>query len=243
MTQARVDIISNRCFICEDRENRPCSPAPSLPCLDVQFSDEETIVVKEFLEDVGLAPVEVPRYMIPPYFAADYDLRGYASLDVFEDLRVQATYFPFMSANYTHWLDYSIPLSRFFFVDAEWISRGDTEGWDQEDQKKYEEWGAEEGDPSVDNESMEVQDGSFYDPQPFPSEGSSKAPLGLFSIPSLEDTRRRRTIYYARPPLVRANAAMGNEFGRRKRESTSSLSSTSGASQHTLQKSGETDGI
>jgi hypothetical protein len=237
MFQTPVDVVNNRCFICEDREIRPYSPAPSLPHLDIQFSDAETIALNEFLEDVGLAPVEVPRHMIPPYFAAEYDLRGYASLDVFEDLRVQATYFPFMPTNYVHWLDYGVPLSRFFFADAKWLSWGDASGWDQEDQKRCEEWGAEEGDPLTDNESLDAQDEFSYNPQPSSSERSSGVSPGLFSIPSMEDIKRRRTIYYSRPSLIRVNAFVGDEFGSRGWQSTSSFSSTSGTSQHARQKS------
>lgn len=242
MTQTQADIISYRCFICEDDESRPCTPAPSIPSLDVQFSDAETTVVNEFLEDIGFAPVEVPRHMIPPYFAAEYDLRGYASLDVFEDLRVQATYFPFMPVNYIHWLDYAIPLSRFFFADEKWISWADAKCWDQEDKKQYEEWEEGKGRRSVDNESLDAQDNCSYDPQPSPFKRPSRVPLGLFSIPSMEDTKRRRTIYYARPPLIRAHAVVGDEFGRTKWQSTSSFSSTSETSQHTCQKYDKPDG-
>lgn len=239
-----VDVIRNRCFICEDNENRPCSPAPSIPDLDIQFSDAETIVVNEFLEDVGLASVEIPRHMIPTQFASGYDLRGYASLDIFEDLRVQATYFPFMPVNYVHWLDYAIPLSRFFFVDEKWISWRDARRWDQEDQKQYEAWNAEKKRLSIETESLKAQDNRSYDP-PSPFKRPSRVPLGLFSIPSIEDTKRRRTIYYARPPLIRANAdAMGvGEFGRTGWNSTLSLSSASETSQFTHKGSDNTDSV
>lgn len=226
MIRTPVDIISNKCFICEDRRSSPSSSTLSLPSLDVQFSDADTIVVKEFLEDVGLASVEVPIYMIPPYFAAEYDLRGYSSLDIFEDLRVQATYLPFMPTDYIHWLYYSIPLSRFFFVDTKWTSWGDAKGWDQEDQRQYEEWGAEEDDLLIHNESLDAQDDSSCDSQLSPSERSSRVSPGLFSIPSMENTKRRRTIYHARSPKIRDNTVMSDEFGRRKWESTSSLSTT-----------------
>ncbi|KAF9647510.1 hypothetical protein BDM02DRAFT_3116980 [Thelephora ganbajun] len=179
--------------------------------------------------------------MIPHYFAAEYDLRGHALLDVFEDLRVQATYFPFMPVNYIHWLDYAIPLSRFFFVDEKWISWGNARRWDQEDQKQYEEWGAEEGRLSIDTESLDTRENRSYDP-PSPFKRPSRVPLGLFSIPSMEDTKRRRTIYHARPPLIRANAAVGDEFGRAKWKSASSLSSASGTSRFTRKESDDTDG-
>ncbi|KAF9785988.1 hypothetical protein BJ322DRAFT_759990 [Thelephora terrestris] len=244
MSQTQVDIISSRCFICEDDESIPCSPAPSIPDLDVQFSDAETTVVNEFLEDIGLAPVEVPRHMVPPYFAAGYDLRGYASLDVFEDLRVQATYFPFMPVNYIHWIDYAIPLSRFFFVDEKWISWGHARRWDQEDKKQYEEWEEREAGHSVDNdnESLDTEDDCSYNPQPSPYKRPSRVPLGLFSIPSMENTKRRRTIYHARPPLIKAHAVVGDEFGRTtKWQSTSSFSSTSEISQLPHQKYEEPD--
>jgi len=233
MNKTPADIISNRCFICEDDESRPCSPAPTIPDLDIKFSDAETIVVNELLEDTGLAAVEVPRYMIPHQFAVEYDLRGYASLDVFEDLRVQATYFPFMPVNYVHWLDYAIPLSRFFFVDDKWISWRNARGWDQEDQRKYEEWNMEKKKhPPVDTEFLDVQGGCSPAP-PSPFKRPSRVPRGLFSIPSIEDTNRRRTIYCARPPLIRPNAYVGDEFRRTKWPSTSSLSSTSKTSQFT----------
>ena len=240
-----ADIIRNRCFICEDDGSRPCSPAPSIPNLDVQFSDAETIVVKEFLEDVGLASVELPKYMIPHQFTSEYDLRGYASLDVFEDLRVQATYFPFMPVNYIHWLDYAIPLSRFFFVDEKWISWGDVQHWEKEDQKRYEEWNAGKRSPSVGTESLDAQANCSYAP-PSPFKRPSRVPLGLFSIPSIEDTRRRRTIYYARPPLIRADAdapRVDEEFGRTKWPSICSLSSTSEMSQPTREGSDNANGV
>ena len=237
MVRTPVDIVSKGCIICEDHESKPCSPTPSRPQLGIQFSDAETTTLDEFPENVGLAPVEVPRDMIPPYFAAEYDLRGYASLDMFEDLRVQTTYSPFMPANYVHWLDYAIPLSRFFFVDAKWISWGDARGWGQEARKQYEEWEAEEGDPHSDNEFLDAQDDCSYDSQPSPSDRLSRVSPGLFSIPSMEDTKRRRTIYYPRPPLIRTDAFLDDEFGRRRWRSTSSLSSTSGTSEHTSQKS------
>jgi len=240
MNKTPADVIRNRCFICEDNEDRPCSPAPSIPNLDIQFSDAETIVVNELLEDIGLASVEVPRHMIPHQFASEYDFRGYAPLDVFEDLRVQATYFPFMPVNYIHWLDYAIPLSRFFFVD-EWISWGDARRWDQEDQRQYEEWNAEKGRLSIDTESLDAQDNYSYTP-PSPFKRPSRVPMGLLSIPSIEDTKRRRTIYYARPPLIRANAVVGDEFGRTKWRSTSSLSSTSERSRSAHKESDNIDG-
>ena len=242
MDKTLADVISNRCFICEDDESIPCSPAPSLPDLDIQFSDAETIVVNELLEDVGLASVEVPRYMIPHQFAAEYDLRGCASLDVFEDLRVQAVYFPFMPVNYIHWLDYAIPLSRFFFVDEKWISWGDVRRWDQEDRRQYEEWEAEKKSLSTDTESLDAQDNCSYAP-PSPFKRPSRVPVGLFSIPSMEDTKRRRTIYYTRPPLIRANAAVGSEFGRVKRSSIPSLSSTSERLRPTRKKSNNADSV
>ena len=232
MNEILADIIRNRCFICEDDESRPCSPAPSMPNLDIRFSDAETIVVNELLEDVGLASVEVPRHMIPHQFAAEYNLRGCASLDVFEDLRVQAAYFPFMPVNYVHWLDYAIPLSRFFFVDEKWISWGEAKRWDQEDQKQYEEWDAEKERLSIDTESLDVQDNYSYGP-PSPFKRPSRPPLGLLSIPSIENVKRRRTIYYARPPLIRANAAVGDDFGRTRWTSTSSLSYASETSRFT----------
>lgn len=243
MTKTPAEVISNRCFICEDDESRPCSPTPSLPDLDIQFSDAETIVVNEFLEDVGLASVEVPRHMIPHQFAVEYEhLRGYAPLDVFEDLRVQATYFPFMPMNYIHWLDYAIPLSRFFFVDEKWISWGDAKRWSQEDQLQYEEWNSDEERLSIDTESLNAQDdGSYVPPSPF--KRPSRVPLGLFSIPSMEGTNRRRTIYYARPPLFRANAVVGNEFGRIKWPSISSLSSASKASEFDREESDNINGV
>lgn len=200
---ALADIISNRCFICEDDESIPCSSAPSIPNLDIQFSDAETVVVDELLEDLGLASIEVPKHMIPHQFAAEYDLRGYASLDVFEDLRVQAVYFPFMPMNYIHWLDYAIPLSRFFFVDQSWLSWGHARRWNQEDEKKYEEWEAEKERLSTDTEPLDAR-GKSYDP-PSPFKRPSRVPRGLLSIPSVEDVKRRRTIYYTRPPLTRAN--------------------------------------
>jgi len=224
-----ADIIRNRCFICEDDESRPCSPAPSIPNLDIQFSDAETIVVNELLEDIGLASVELPRYMIPHQFASEYDLRGYASLDVFEDLRVQATYFPFMPVNYIHWLDYAIPLSRFFFVNEKWISWGDAQRWEQEDQRQYEEWNAEVGGPSIHTEFLQVQN-NCSDTPPSPFKRPSRVPRGLLSIPSTEGTKRRRTIYYAQPPSVGADAdatRVDEEFGRTKWRSTSSFSSAS----------------
>lgn len=183
------------------------------------------MVVNEFLEEVGLASVEVPRHMIPRQFAAEYDLRGYASLDVFEDLRVQAVYFPFMPVDYVHWLDYAIPLSRFFFVDEKWISWGDVRHWDREDQRQYEDWKAEKERLSIDTESLDAQDNCSY-ASSSQFKRSSRPPLGLFSIPSMEDTKRRRTIYHSRPPLIRANAAVGDNFGRVKWPSISSLSST-----------------
>lgn len=237
-----ADILRNRCFICEDNESRPCSPSPSIPDLDTQFSDAETIVVREVLEDVGLASVELPRYMVPHQFASGYDLRGCASLDVFEDLRVQATYFPFMPVNYIHWLDYAIPLSRFFFVDEEWISWGDARSWDQEDQRQYEEWNAEEKHTSIDTESLDSQN-DYSDTPPSPFERPSRVPLGLFSIPSFEHTKRRRTIYHARPPLIRANvsAMREGEFGRTGWRSSSSFSSTSEISQFTHKGSENTN--
>lgn len=239
MTQTPADVISSRCFICEDEESRPCSPSPSIPDLDTQFSDAATVIVNEFLEDVGLASVELPRYMIPPYFAAEYELRGYASLDLFEDLRAQGAYFPFMPANYIHWLDYAIPLSRFFFLDEKWISWGDSKHWDQEDRKKYEEYEefeAEKGRHAADNESIYGREDCPHDPQPSPYKRPSRVPMGLLSIPSMEDTKRRRTIYYTRPPLIRANATLGDEFGMTGWRSTSELSSASGTSQRTHQK-------
>lgn len=241
MDKTPAEIISNRCFICEDNQNRPCSPAPSIPDLDIQFSDAETMVVNEFLEDVGLASVEVPRYMIPHQFAAEYDLRGHASLDVFEDLRVQAVYFPFMPVDYIHWLDYAIPLSRFFFVNEKWISWGDVRGWDQEDQRQYEDWKAEKERLSSDTESLDAQDNCSYASSSF--KRPSRAPLGLFSIPSMEDTKRRRTIYHARPPLIRANAGVGDDFGRAKWPSISSLSSTSERLQPTHRGSNKAGGV
>jgi len=231
-------IISKRCFICEDDESIPCSAAPSIPNLDIQFSDAETIVVNEFLGEVALASVEVPRYMIPHQFAAEYDLRGYALLDVFEDLRVQAVYFPFMPVNYIHWLDYAIPLSRFLFVDK-WISWGDARRWEQEDQRQYEEWEADKERLSTDTDTLDAQDNHTY-ATPSPFKRPSRVPMGLLSIPSMEDTKRRRTIYYARPPLIRANAAVGNEFGRIKWPSISSLPSTSERTQSTRK---ESDGV
>lgn len=236
MIQTPVDIVSNRCFICEGRGVNPCPPAPSPPHLDVQSSDAETIVAEELLEDVGLAPVEAPRHMIPQHFTAEYRLRGCASLDVFEELQVQATYLPFMPANYVHWLNYSIPLSRFFFLDAKWISWGDARVLDQDYQEQCGGWGAEEGGPSTDNESLDAQADCSYDPRLSSSEESSGVSLGLFSIPSMEDIRRRRTIYYPQPPLIRTNTAVGNEFGRVKWQSTSSLSSASGTSRLTRTK-------
>ena len=243
MDKTPADIISNRCFICEDDENKPYSPAPSIPNLDTEFSDAETMIVNELLEDVGLASVEVPRYMIPHQFTAEYDLRGYASLDVFEDLRVQAVYFPFMPVNYIHWLDYAIPLSRFFFVHEKWISWGNARRWDQEDQKQYEEWEAGKERLSTDTESLNAQDNCSY-ATPSPSKRLSRLPLGLLSIPSMEDTNRRRTIYYARPPLIRANAAVGDEFRRAKWPSISSLlSSTSERSRSTRKESNNADGV
>jgi hypothetical protein len=242
MGKTPADIISNRCFICEDDESRPCSPAPSIPNLDTKFSDAETIVLNEFLEDVGLASVEVPRYMIPHQFSAEYDLRGYASLDVFEDLRVQAVYYPFMPVNYIHWIDYAIPLSRFFFVDEKWLSWGDARRWDQEDQRQYEEWEADKERLSTGTESLDAQDNCSYAP-PSPFKRSSRVPLGLLSIPSVEDTKRRRTIYYTRPPLIRANAAVGDEFGRAKWSSVSSLSSTSKRSRSTRKQPENADGV
>ena len=237
-----ADIIRNRCFICEDNESRPCSPAPSIPDLDIQFSDAETIVVSEFLEDIGLASAELPRYMVPHQFASVYDLRGCASLDVFEDLRVQATYFPFMPVNYIHWLDYAIPLSRFFFVNEKWISWGDAQRWEQEDQRQYENWNAKKERLSTNIETLYAQrDYSNTPPSPF--KRPSRVPMGLLSIPSMEDTKRRRTIYYARPPLIRANADVGEDFGRIKRPSISSLSSASGKSQSTRKGSGNINGV
>ena len=226
MVETPVDITSNKCFICEDCKTTPCSPAPSLSYLD-KSPNVETTVAKEFLEDVGLAPAEVPRHMIPTYFAAGYDLRRYASLDVFEDPRA---YFPFLPANYIHWLDHPIPLSTVFFVDAKWISWGDARGLDQ---KQCRERRAEEGDTSIDNKSLNAQDDCSDDPQPSPVERPSKVSVGLFSIPSVEDMRRRRTIYYARPPLIRADS----EIKSRRWQSASSFSSASGTSQHTRQKS------
>jgi len=239
-----ADIIRNRCFICEDDESRPCSPAPSIPGLDIQFSDAETVVVNELLEDIGLASVELPRYMIPPQFASEYDLRGYASLDVFEDLRVQATYFPFMPVNYIHWLDYAIPLSRFFFVNEKWISWGDAQRWEQEDQRQYEEWNMEEESPSINTEFRDVQN-NCSDAPPSPFKRPSRVPRGLLSIPSTEDTKRRRTIYYARPPstVVDPDAVgMDEEFGMARWLSTSSLSSASGILQSTREGSDDTNG-
>ena len=239
-----ADIIRNRCFICEDDESRPCSPAPSIPDLDIQFSDAETIVVNELLEDIGLASVEPPRYMIPHQFAVEYDLRGYASLDVFEDLRVQATYFPFMPANYIHWLDYAIPLSRFFFVNEKWISWGHAQRWEQEDQRQYEEWNAEEESPLINTEPRDVRN-NCSDAPPSPFKRPSRVPRGLLSIPSTEDTKRRRTIYHARPPSVRADpdeVGMDEEFGKTKWPSTSSLSSASGISQPIRKGSDVTNG-
>ena len=229
-----ADIIRNRCFICEDNESRPCSPAPSLPNLDVQFSDAETIVVNEFLEDVGLASVEIPRYMIPHQFASGYGLRGCASLDVFEDLRVQATYFPFMPVNYIHWLDYAIPLSRFFFIDEKWISWGYAQRWDQEDRRQYEEWNVKKKHPPV---------GNCSSAPPSPFKRPSRVPLGLFSTPPTEDTEHRRTIYHARPPLIRANADVtraGEESGRL---STPLFSSASETPQSTHRGSNGTSGL
>jgi len=243
-TTLPADIIRNRCFICEDDESRPCSPAPSIPDLDIQFSDAETIVVNELLEDVGLVSVELPRYMIPHQFASEYELRGCASLDIFEDLRVQATYFPFMPVNYIHWLDYAIPLSRFFFINEKWISWGDAQCWEQEDQRRYEEWNAEEESPSINAELWNVQN-NCSDAPPSPFKRPSRVPRGLLSIPSIEDTKRRRTIYYARPPSVRAGTdAVGTdeEFGRTKWLSSSSLSSASGILQSTCKGSDDTNG-
>ena len=239
------DIIRNRCFICEDDESRPCSPAPSIPDLDIRFSDAETIVVKELLEDVGLASVEPPRYMIPQQFSSDYDLRGCASLDVFEDLRVQAAYFPFMPVNYIHWLEYAIPLSRFFFVNEKWISWGNARHWDQEDRKQYEEWNAEKKPSATETESLDAQANCSYAP-PSPFKRPSRVPLGLFSIPSIEDTKRRRTIYYTRPPLVRAGAdapRVGEEFGRVRWPSICSFSSTSEISQFTREGADTANGV
>lgn len=245
MSRTPVDIIKNRCFICDDNEKGRCSPAPSLPSLDIQFSDAATIFVNEFLEDVGLASVEVPRHMIPHYFATQYDLRGHAPLDVFEDLRAQATYFPFMPVNYVHWLDYAIPLSRFFFVNEKWISWGDVKRWEQEDQKQFEEWEAKTEQRSIDNESLDSQDDRSSDPQPSPFKRPTRVPMGLFSVPSLENTKRRRTIYYARQPLIRTYAAVGSdEFGRTvKWQSTSSFSSTSGTSPSTRKGPGSVDSV
>ena len=239
MHKTPAEVISNRCFICEDDEIRPCSPAPSLPDLDIQFSDAETIVVNEFLEDIGLTSVEVPRHMIPHQFVVEYDhLRGYAPLDVFEDLRVQATYFPFMPVNYIHWLDYAIPLSRFFFVDEKWISWGDAKRWNQEDQRQYEEWNTDNECLSIDTESLDAQHDFSYAP-PSPFKRPSRVPQGLFSIPSMENTRRRRTIYRARSPSFRSKA---DEFGSVKWPSMSSLSSASKASRFTREESDNTDG-
>ena len=236
MVQTPVNIFSSRCE--ELRESKPRSPTPPPPHLDIQSSDAGTIAVDEFLEEVGLAHAEVPRDVIPPYFAAECDLRGCAPLDMFEDLRVQTTHPLFMPTNYARWLDCAIPLSRFFFVDAKWISWGDAREWDRESQKQYEEWGAEEGGPPIDNEALDAQDDCSYDPQPSISENSS---TGLFSVPSMEDINRRRTIYHPRPPLIRANAFLGDKLGgklgRMGWQSTSSFSSTSGTSQHTSQKS------
>ena len=242
MNKTPADIVSNRCFICEDDRRRTHSPAPSIPNLDTQFSDADTIVVNEFLEDIGLASVEVPRHMIPHQFAVEYDLRGYASLDVFEDLRVQATYFPFMPVNYVHWLDYAIPLSRFFFVDEKWVSWGDARCWNQEDQRQYEEWEVEKERVSTDIESPDAQDTCPF-PPPSPFKRPSRIPLGLFSIPSTEDMKRRRTIYYSRPPLIRANAAVGNDFRRAKWPSIRSLSSASERPQSTCEESDDANGI
>ena len=238
------DIIRNRCFICEDDESRPCSPAPSIPNLDIQFSDAETIVVNELLEDVGLASVEIPRYMIPRHFASEYDLRGYASLDVFEDLRVQATYFPFMPVNYIHWLDYAIPMSRFFFIEEKWISWGDVQHWEQEDQRQYDEWDAEEEHPLADTESQDIQNNPS-DVPPSPFKRPSRVPRGLLSIPSIEDTKRRRTIYYPQPPSFGDDAdatRVDEEFGRTKWLSTSSLSSASETFHSTHEQPGDTNG-
>ena len=182
--------------------------------------------------------------MIPRQFTSEYDLRGYASLDVFEDLRVQATYFPFMPVNYIHWLDYAIPLSRFFFVNEKWISWGDAQRWEQEDQKQYEEWNAEEESPSNDTEFRDAQN-NCPDAPPSPFKRPSRVPRGLLSIPSTEDTKRRRTIYYAQPPSVGADAdAVGvdEEFGRTKWISSSSLSSTSDILQSTRKGCDDTDG-
>jgi len=242
-TTLPADIIRNRCFICEDDESRPCSPAPSIPDLDIQFSDAETIVANELLEDIGLASVELPRYMIPHQFTSEYDLRGHASLDVFEDLRVQATYFPFMPVNYIHWLDYAIPLSRFFFINEKWISWGDAQRWEQEDQRQYEEWNAEEESTSINTKIQDVQN-NCSDTPPSPFKRPSRAPRGLLSIPSTEDTKRRRTIYHARPPPVRVDSdAVGvdEEFGRTKWIS-SSLSSASEMWPSTRKGSDGTDG-
>ena len=241
MNNTLADIISHRCFICEDNESAPCSSAPSVPNLDIQFSDAETVVVNEFLEDIGLASIEVPRHMIPRQFAAEYDLRGYASLDVFEDLRMQAVYFPFMPINYVHWLEYAIPLSRFLFVDEKWVSWGDARRWNQEDQEQYEEWEAEKERPSTDTESLDARDKPYGPPSPF--KRPSRVPRGLLSIPSMENVKRRRTIYYPRPPSVRANATMGDEFTRIEWPSIPSLSCASERSRATREGSDKADGV
>ena len=204
-----------------------------MPNLDIQFSDAETVVVNELLEDLGLASIEVPKHMIPHQFSAEYDLRGHASLDVFEDLRVQAVYFPFMPVNYIHWLDYAIPLSRFLFVDERWLSWGDARRWSQEDQKQYEEWEAEKEPLSIDTEPLDARDKPYGPPSPF--KRPSRVPQGLLSIPSVEDVKRRRTIYYPRPPLVKANKI--------KWPSISSLSCASERSRSTREGSDKADGV
>ena len=165
---------------------------PGPPYFDAQISDAEDIVADESKEYAGLALVELPRDMVPPYFAAKYYFKRNKPLDVFEDLRVQASGFHFVPESYILWLHDSIPLSHCFKLDYE--ASGRDPDW------IYRSLNGDDPVPTASALSIEEV------PR------APRVPWEPFSILSMDNIRRDRATHYTQPPPIRIPVVVGDKL-------------------------------